>query len=176
MSIAYTSVQIKGNLVSRRKKRKPDFTIDGWPFQNLEIGSTPTSMAKITDCKNRILRIVIGCENGDVFVICWPKGRILARWSSGVNPVTAIHICNHSDNQISSRVSAFLGTESGQILSVEGALIQPDFIRNIATINACCQSLLFNEGHLSATSGWRTIRIPLESSDRRRKIQTIFAV
>ena len=116
-------------------------------------------MARITDSKNRILRVVIGCENGDVFVRSWPKGRILARWSSGVDPVTAIHICNHSDNQISSRVSAFLGTESGQILSVEGSLIQPDFIRYIADINECCQRLIFNEGHLSATSGWRTIRI-----------------
>ena len=176
MSMACTSIQINDNLLSRRKKRRSKFSINDWPFHDLETDFKPTSMARITDSKNRILRVVIGCENGDVFVRCWPKGRILARWSSGVNPVTAIHICNHSDNQISSRVSAFLGTESGQILSVEGSLIQPDFIRYIADIKACCQRLIFNEGHLSATSGWRTIPIPLESSDSRRKIQTIFAV
>ena len=129
MSMACTSIQINDNLLSRRKKRRSKFSINDWPFHDLETDFKPTSMARITDSKNRILRVVIGCENGDVFVRSWPKGRILARWSSGVDPVTAIHICNHSDNQISSRVSAFLGTESGQILSVEGSLIQPDFIK-----------------------------------------------
>ncbi len=176
MSIAYTSVQIKGNLLSRRKKRKPDFTIDGWPFQDLEIGSTPTSMAKITDSKNRLIRVVVGCENGDIVVMSWPKGRILARWSSGVDSVTAIHIHEHRDNQMTFSISAFIGTDSGSILSVEGPLLQPNFIRYLGNIEVCCEELLFLDGRLSATSGWRTIRIPLESSEGRRQFQTIFAV
>jgi len=174
--MAYTSVQNKGNLLFRRKKRKPDFTIDDWPFHDLKIGSMPTSMAKIMDAKKHLIRVVIGCENGDIVVVSWPKGRVLARWSSGVESVTSIHIHEYRDEKISLSSSAFLGTNSGSILLVEGPLLQPNFIRYLGNIEACCEGLIFQDDRLLATSGWRTIRIPLKSSEGRRQFQTIFAV
>ncbi len=174
--MAYTSAQNRGNHLSRRNKRKPDFRIDDWPFDDLEIGSKPTSMAKITDSKSRMTRLVFGCENGDVVVVSWPKGRILAQWSSGVDSVTSIHTNENRDDQVTLSSSAFLGTKSGSILSVEGPLLQPNFIRHLGNIGGSCESIIFLNGRLSVTSGWRTIPIPLVSSEGRRQIQTIFAV
>ena len=174
--MAYTSTPFEVNILSRRKKRRTQFSVDNLLISDLEIDSKPTSIAKITDSKNHIFRVAIGCENGDVIVFCCFKRRILARWSSGVDPVTSIHICNHSDIHVSPSVSTFLGTESGHILSVEGSLLEPNFIRLLGNIKASCKGLILREGYLLATSRLQTIRIPLQSSESRRKIQTIFAV
>ena len=174
--MAYTSTPFRRGYLSGRKKRRANITIDDWNLHDLDLDSKPTSLAKITDSKNRVLRLVIGCENGIVAIVSWPKGNILAQWSSGIDPVTAIHISQTHDNQNIQPISAYLGTDSGRILSVEGSLIRPKFIRNLGDIEACCDGLRFIEGELLAKSGWRAIRIPLESSGGRRQIQAIFAV
>ena len=176
MSMAYTSIPFREGHLSGRKKRRANITIDDWNLYDLDLDSKPTSLAEITDSKNRVLRIVVGCENGNVAIVSWPKGHILAQWSSGIEPVTAIHISQIQDNQEIQPISAYLGTDSGRILSIEGSLIHPNFIRNLGDIEVCCQGLRFIDGELLAKSGWRTIRIPLESPRGRRQVQAIFAV
>lgn len=174
--MAYTSIPFRGDDLSGKKKRRTNVMIDDWDFRDLDLDSEPISMAKIKDSNGRVLRIVVGCEDGNVAVVSWPKGRILAQWSSGIDSVTAIHLSELHDSQEIQPVSAYLGTKSGRILSIEGSLLHPNFIRYLGNIGVCCQGLRFIDDHLLATSDWRTIRIPLESSGNRRQIQTIFAV